>query len=30
MVGIDDDGVVSEEVDPAAPAKRRIFSAEQK
>ncbi len=25
-----DDGAVSEEVDPAAPAKRRIFSAEQK
>ncbi len=30
MVGIDDDGVVSREIDPAAPAKRRIFSAEQK
>ncbi len=30
MVGIDDDGVVSREIDPAAPAERRIFSAEQK
>ncbi len=30
MVGIDDDGVVSREIDPAASAKRRIFSAEQK
>ncbi len=30
MVGIDNDDAMGEEVDPAAPAKRRIFSAEQK